>query len=436
MRSRLVASSLAFCTVLASPALGQAPPAQDRIGELERKIEVLAGEVERLRLGEAAEEPALLPELGLGPAAAKIYKKSPKRVSVGGYGEMTYQNFRGRKQNGTTAGKADEADLLRAVLYTGYKFNDWITFNSEIEFEHASESKRGEVSVELAALDFRPWKAFGVRTGLLLMPVGIINETHEPTTFHGVRRPGVESSLIPTTWRENGVGVFGELGPVEYRSYLVTGLQAVTDSGTSPKVKGFDASTALRNGRSSGSKSLADDFALVGRLDVKPLEGTVFGGSFYAGEADHEVVASVPVTLWDLHAKSEWRGLELRALYAQGHIGNADTLNSAQSIAAGSNKSVGSDFFGGYLEAAFDLFSLRPMGGHYLAPFLRYERYDTQWQVPTGWTKNPSNSRVEYTFGLTYKPMSQVAIKVDHQILKDQGLTGIGQTNLGIGYIF
>ncbi|MEK9144735.1 MAG: hypothetical protein AAB339_03895, partial [Elusimicrobiota bacterium] len=253
---------------------------------------------------------------------------------------------------------------------------------------------------------------------------------------HGVGRPNAEASLIPTTWRENGVGVFGELGPVEYRSYLVTGLQAVTDTGTSPKVKGFDASTALRNGRSSGSKSLADDFALVGRLDVKPWEGTVFGGSFYAGEADHEVVASVPVTLWDLHAKSEWRGLELRALYAQGHIGNTDTLNAAQSIAAGSNKSVGSGFFGGHLEAAFDLFFLRPTGGHYLAPFLRYERYDTQWKVPTGWTKNPSNSRVEYTFGLTYKPVSQVAVKADHQILKDQGLTGIGQTNLGIGYIF
>ncbi|MEK7745138.1 MAG: hypothetical protein AAB576_00550, partial [Elusimicrobiota bacterium] len=69
-------------------------------------------------------------------------------------------------------------------------------------------------------------------------------------------------------------------------------------------------------------------------------------------------------------------------------------------------------------------------------PFLRYERYDTQWKVPTGWTKNPSNSRIEYTFGLTYKPVSQVAVKADHQILKDQGLTGIGQTNLGIGYIF
>ncbi len=433
---KLIASSLVFWSALAGPALGQVPPAQDRIGELERKIEVLAGEVERLRIGEAAEEPSLISELGLGPAAAKIYKKSSKKVSVGGYGEMTYQNFRGRKQNGTTAGKADEADFLRGVLYTGYKFNDWITFNSEIEFEHASESKRGEVSLEMAALDFRPWKAFGVRTGLLLMPVGLINEVHEPVTFHGVRRPNVESSLIPTTWRENGVGVFGEIGPVEYRSYLVTGLQAVTDSGTSPKVKGFDASTALRNGRSSGSKSLADDFALAARLDVKPKEGTVVGGSFYAGEADHEVVASVPVTLWDLHAKSEWRGLELRALYAQGHVGNADTLNTAQSIAAGSNKSVGSGFFGGYLETAFDLFSLRPTGGHYLAPFLRYERYDTQWKVPTGWTKNPSNSRIEYTFGLTYKPVSQVAVKADHQILKDQGLTGIGQTNLGIGYIF
>ena len=109
----------------------------------------------------------------------------------------------------------DEADFLRAVLYAGYKYNDWILFNSEIEFEHATTktsngTARGEVSVELAYLDFAISQPLGARAGMLLMPVGLTNEWHEPTTFHGVRRPSVEQSVIPTTWRENGVGVFGD----------------------------------------------------------------------------------------------------------------------------------------------------------------------------------------------------------------------------------
>lgn len=430
-----------ICLLSAALAVGAASSVRAAdLETLEKKVEILTEEVQRLKLGAETEPMELKSEFGFAPAAAKVYQKTAKKVSIGGYGEMVYKNYQPKKQNGTGAGARDQIDLLRAILYVGYKFNDWITFNSEIEFEHANTAKRGEVGVEMAQLDFTPFgDVLGLRAGLMLMPMGLVNEVHEPTTFHGVERPGTETNIIPTTWRENGIGLFGRYKWFEYRSYVVNGLQAVTDGGASPKVTGFKASSGLKDGRPKGSNAFIEDAAWVSRLDVSPVEDVTVGGSFYVGEADQSALGapSIPVTLWDLHFKGQYRGAELRALYAQAKIGNVDELNSLQSIALGSNSSVGDEMFGGYLEAAYDVGRFIPaQNKHYLAPFFRYERYDTQKGVPNGWTKNRSNSRTEYTLGLTYKPTPQVALKFDHMFKRNQGITGVGQTNLGVGYIF
>ena len=418
--------------------------AQDsaKLTELERKLDVLTKEIERMKVGEAAEEPVAQPSqsvLGFAPAASKVYRARANKVSIGGYGEMIYQNFSKRRQNGAPAAVRDEADFLRAILYAGYKFNDWILFNSEIEFEHATTkvsggANRGEVSVELAYLDFRFRDEFGVRAGLLLMPVGLQNEIHEPTTFHGVRRTSIEQNIIPTTWRENGVGVFGEWGPLSYRSYLTAGLQSTTNTG----VTGFAASNGIRNGRQNGAKSFAEDFAAVARVDYKPVAGVMAGGSIYSGQADQSlVVNSVPVTLWEGHFKGEYRGAEFRALYTEARIGNADLVNITQGNTVAGGNSVGSRMFGGYLEGAYDVLSLLTNNkGQYLAPFFRWERYDTQADTPSAYAKNPANSRKEYTLGVSYKPIPQVSVKADHQWMQNQARSGINQWNLGVAYIF
>jgi hypothetical protein len=221
---------------------------------------------------------------------------------------------------------------------------------------------------------------------------------------------------------------------LSYRTYVLAGLQAVTKDG----VTGFRGSDALRNGRSSGAKSLAEDAAWVGRLDVLPCEGALVGASVYAGEADHNLTAAaIPVTLWDFHGRAEWKGLEVRALYAEGVIGNADSLNRAQGLGATSKTSVGRRLFGGYAEAAYDLLTLWPRPTtHRLFTFFRYERYDTQADVPRGLLNDAGNSRVEYVWGMTYRPIPQVAVKLDHQWNQNQARTGVNQLNLGLAYIF
>src|SRR5690606_5504586 len=116
----------------------------------------------------------------------------------------------------------------------------------EIEFEHASTGQGGEVSVEFAYLDYLATPHLGVRAGMVLVPMGFVNELHEPTTFLGTTRPLTESTIIPTTWRENGAGVFGDIGDFSYRAYVINGLDAV--GGGSSRAGGFSAA-GLRGGR-------------------------------------------------------------------------------------------------------------------------------------------------------------------------------------------
>jgi hypothetical protein len=416
-RLNLILSAL----IIAAPAT---QAADTKLQELDRKVDILTQEIERLKLGSA----------GSTSSSDSGVRGSSRlgKLSFGGYGEIVYKNLH-RSETGSVA-SGDTIDMLRAILYVGYKFNDWITFASEYEFEHATTGSRGEVGAEVVQLDFTPWgKALGLRVGLMLMPFGMTNIQHEPTNFHGVNRPSVDRQIIPSTWRENGLGLFGEYGMVSYKSYLVTGLQAASD-GT---VTGFKSSSLFRSSRDKGSKSRAEDFASITQINVAPLEGTTFGAGYYVGEADQDMLFSaVPVNMWEVHAQGEYNGLEANAQYVDGHIGGVDALNIHQGNAIGGTGSVATDFFGGYVTLAYDVLNLLNAGEHYLAPFVRYERYDTQQKVPGGWVGNPATSRLEWTLGLTYKPISQVVAKFDHQIKKNQAGTGIGQTNLGIGYVF
>ncbi|MCZ7652976.1 MAG: hypothetical protein M5U13_18110 [Thermoanaerobaculia bacterium] len=413
----------------ATPAAEPAPTAvSGELAELSRRVDLLAEELESLRVGEAAAR-ADSAERGMGPAASKVYR-TREGLSIGGYGEVVYQRFEERRDDGARSGRTDEADLLRGIVYFGYKWTDRWLLNTEIEFEHGSTGEGGEVSVEFAYLDYLWRDELGARAGLLLVPMGFLNELHEPTTFLGARRPGVESAIIPTTWRELGFGVHGELGPWSYRSYLVNGLDA----------SGFSAS-GIRGGRQKGARAKAEDWAWTGRLDYTAIPGLLAGASAYVGgsgqglrDAAGESVGDVRTTLLEAHVEWKWRGLELRALGVHGEVDDVPALNRALGLTG--SRSVGERQEGGYVEAGFDLLSLAPASRQALVPFARLERYDTQARVPAGFARNPANDVEVLTLGLAWRPIPQAVLKIDWQDVDNAAGTGIDQLNVALGYIF
>jgi len=218
-----------MCALLAAPGFAQEKPdAEKRIADLERRLDTLSRELESQKTGTAAPVAGETGHFGMAPAASKVYG-TRGGLSIGGYGEMLYENFASKLQNGTYSPKANTVDFVRQILYVGYKFDERIVFNTEIEFEHAKTAtgSAGEVAVEFAYLDFLINPAFNIRAGMVLVPLGFVNELHEPPTYLGARRPGVEGSIIPPTWRENGAGIHGELpAHFTYRAYLLNGLDA------------------------------------------------------------------------------------------------------------------------------------------------------------------------------------------------------------------
>ncbi len=411
-----VAALRAAIAELARPEAAEQVPA-DRLAEVEDKIDVLAAEIEKLKIGEAAVA-ADQSDLGMGPAASKVYR-TERGVSIGGYGEALYQNFNARHDDGSPADETDELALERAVVYVGYKWNDRFLFNSEIEFEDGGE----EVSVEFAYLDYL-WKPeANFRAGLLLMPVGFLNELHEPTVYLGTHRPEVERRILPSTWQENGFGLFGQVGPVSYRTYVTNGFDA----------SGFSAA-GLREGRQGGGEAKAKDFAWVGRADWTAAPGLLAGASAYLGKAGQGIGTGVQTRMLEGHV--EWRksGWELRALGVQADLDDVARLNAELGLVG--PESVGERLRGGYLQAGYDLFSAFPHGEQALIPFVRYESFDTQARVPAGFERDRANDVDILTLGLSYKPIPQVVFKADYQNQDNAAGTGLDQWSIGLGYVF
>lgn len=447
--------ALAAVLLLAAPlgARAEEPPKKDEKPaaaapsneELARRIEALTQELESLKLGEVAAPPeqpgseagkpkeSSAPErssyFGLGPGASKVYRVK-SGLSIGGYGESVYQNFDGKTDAGADSGKTNQWDYLRAVLYVGWKFSPKFVLNTEIEYEHGSTGEGGEVSVEFATLDWLARKELAVRAGMVLAPVGLLNEMHEPPTFLGARRPDVESAVLPTTWRMGGIGVLGEAGPIAYKLYLVESLDG----------KGFTASTGIRGGRQSGARAKADDLALTGRVDLVSVPGLLAGVSVFSGKTGQDLTVGgaevdARTTTVDLHAEYRIGGLWLRGLWASVTVDDVALLNQANGFTG--NRSIGERIGGWYLQAGYDVGPLvtgkRAIA---LTPFVRYEALDTQEEVPDGYARDGANDRKIWTFGLDFKPLPQISVKVDYQDYRNAAGSGVDQWNVALGYLF
>ncbi|GDX84667.1 hypothetical protein LBMAG43_07090 [Methylococcaceae bacterium] len=389
---------------------------------LERKTDILSQEVEKLRTNlSIPEEAQYKSAYGLGPAASKVYQVG-KGLSIGGYGEANYRNVVSDKTS------KDSADMYRVVLYAGYKFTDKMLFNSEIEFEHGSTDYEGQVSVEFAALDFFINPLANIRAGMVLVPMGFINQIHEPPFYFGNNRPEVERRIIPSTWSEMGVGLFGQITPeLTYTTYVVNGLNA----------QGF-GSGGIRSGRQGGSEATAENFGYVARLDYTPtyLTGVTLGASGYVGDSGQDgdfggQKVNAFTQLYEGHVQWKYRGLEWRTLGSVGRVDDAGILSAAK------GQAIGSESYGFYTEVGYDILPhIIKNTDQYLAPFFRYEQYDTLAKVPVGYADNENLDRQIYQVGLQYKPIPNVVIKADYRnFVAKKGIVA-DDFNLGFGFIF
>jgi len=480
--SSLLALGLALGVVPIAPPSALAASTEERIRLLEQQLKMMQGELETLR-EEAAREKAeaerarkeqenktnvvaetvdelksamTIPEeielegqYGLAPAASKVYKRD-RGLSIGGYGEIVFRKpttDRVRTDGGVTVDQT-RSDAQRLILYTGYKFNDWIIFNSEVEFEHGTteptvtEGSGGEVSIEFAYLDFLLSEYANVRAGLVLAPMGIINEVHEPIGFFGVDRPLVDRTIIPTTWREVGGGLFGNLLPsLTYRMYAYNGLNAV---GFSP--------AGFRGGRQNGTEALANDWAFIGRTDYEPVSDLLLGTSVYAGnsgqgqsiESDSGSQVRIPsslTTIWEAHGQWRWRGLEARAMLAMSWLRDAGQLTTAlrEIGELDDDETIANQMLGLYAEVGYDILPwILPDTGQQLLPFFRYEYNNTQLHVPSGpsfMADGEFQDRI-WTIGLNWKPIPQVVLKADYRDWNPVTGTKADTVDLGVGFIF
>lgn len=412
--------ALALAAALATPPVLAEP-------SVEEKLQILQQEIDDLK-AEARKAPAQVPQQsGNSP---RDYASGLDRASGGGttnitgYGEASYNHFR---DSGNST-----ADLRRFVFGLHRRFDDRITFHSEVEIEHGVVSKddSGEAEIEQAWLNYRASDAVNVKGGLFLIPLGILNETHEPPTFYGVERNEVETRIIPSTWRELGFGVHGLVGEgLRYDAGLTTGF----DSG-----KLDDPAFGVRSAHQEGQLANAHDLSIYGALNYRRA-GWLVGGGLFTGNtgqngASNPLLQGVAarLTLWDLHSQYRAGRLDLQALYAAGTLRDSEMLNAAF-LTTASPFAAPKSMRGAYVQAAYHAYR---KDNYDVAPFVRIERFDIRQQEDpaNGLFQDPNNNERVRTIGVNVRIHPQVVLKADVQ--RYQTDKAKDRFDIGIGYMF
>lgn len=360
------------------------------------------------------------------------------KLLLGGYGEVHYNQPFGNdtKNNGTL-------DVHRIVLLMGYNFTNRLSFISEIEFEHVSE-----VYVEQAFLQYKLNNYINLRGGLILIPMGIINEYHEPTTFNGVERPLVDKHITPTTWREVGFGLTGNILPVSlrYQLYVVNGFNGY--DGTAR----LDGKNGLRKGRQKGAESYISSPNYSGKVEFYGIRGLNIGLSAYTGKTQSSLYDGIPkndegslamadssvvgINMIGLDARYSISGLQLRGQYYFTSLSNTWQYNTFTGDTDAPNN-LGSAMIGYYLEAGYNIFKLMNFSKTEFIPFVRYEVYDTQSEVEENIVKNDNYKNTVITAGISWKLNKGAVVKADVQFIKSALQTEYPKTfNLGFGVMF
>ncbi len=344
-------------------------------------------------------------------AAGLIYQ--PQATVISGYGEARYSM--------DTKRKSSEANLKRVVLFLGHKFNNKISLFTELEVEDAFTSSsnsdegvtgRGNISMEQAFLKFNLNPSTYLVAGLFIPRIGYINENHLPTTFNGVDRPFLEEQIIPSTWREVGVGLYGQFTRVPGLNYslaLTNGLNS----------EGFSGSTGIRGGRQLGQANGGTNLGLSGSLLYYVDNFRFQASGYYGGSTAKEkrVADSLalnggpfgnPVMLGEINAQYNNNGISVRTIATVVHIKNAADINRAFA------NNTPETMYGGYAELGYDLFYPAHHGQKSFTVFGRYEYLNLGASIPTNGIENDANRKQYFIAGITYKPIRGIAIKADY----------------------
>lgn len=356
---------------------------------------------------------------GLSPAASKVYySKNP--LSIGGYGELYYSKYNDSVGTGNT--KDAYGDTYRFIPYIGYKFSDNIILNSEIEFEHGNE-----VAIEQLYVDFILDPLATVRIGHQLVPMGYVNLYHEPTLFNTVIRPDVERQLIPSTWHELGLSVYGKTDSFEYQIGAFSALDMYNTTLTTPKTdKDWIRKARVGNESDKGM----DNMAVVARLDYNGINGLQVGVSGYTGKAGNAKIANKEegdMVMYDLHALYQNEGFKARALFTQAHLSHADSYDAAMPEKAK----------GGYVNLEYNILPLFAQTSDRLPLFFQYENYNLATKRADGSSFGDTES---FTYGLNYFPHDQVVLKGEYMLRHNRNSVSAhaseGIYSLGLGFIF
>lgn len=413
---------------------------EERLARLEKTVSRLASLVEnRLEKEKLAEATAELEALKAARPETEVSDSDqvtaevisapdieeidqPINVPYSGYMELHLNND---GINPTTL------DFHRFVLLFGHGFGSRIRFWSEVELEHAfveGGEESGEIELEQAYLDFLIDPRVNFRAGMLLTPVGIINERHEPPSFNGVERPFVDTVIIPTTWFGSGAGLVGDLGGgFSYRAYAMSSLNGL----------GFSAEEGFREGRQKGFFENARNVAWTARLEYRGIPGLDLGTSFWTGETGFEFRdIDGRANIFEFDGRFQWRRLEGRGQFVFTDLDDAAAINTSLRQRFGISPNIAEQMRGFYLEGGARI--LPSSWRHNLVAFYRYENFDTQFDMPAGFLPLKQFDRSAHIFGVTYYPYPDVALKFDYNVMRNESLIIDipNRWNAGIGWWF
>ena len=357
-------------------------------------------------------------------------------LKIGGYGEVHYNQpvSSDVRKNGTL-------DVHRFVMMMGYQFNNRLQFVTELEFEHVSE-----FYVEQAFLQYKLNNAINFRGGLILTPMGIVNEYHEPTTFNGVERPQIDNNISPTTWREIGFGITGVILPasLKYQAYIMNGFNGYDGQAR------IGGASGLRGGRQKGANSYISSPNFSGKVEYFGIRGLNLGLSGYFGntqstlyngidkndeaalaKADSSVVG---ISMIGADARYSYKGLKLTGQLYYTSLSNTEAFNQFTKGKGGGN--LGSAMFGYYVDLGYNV--LRSVKTEkQLIPFVRYSNYDTHYTVPSNITDNLSYQKNVITTGLSFFLTRGAVVKADLQLVKNGASDKyVNIFNAGFGIMF